>query len=91
MAANVLNSDRAIKVSVQLIRAFIKLRQILATNSQLASKLNSLEQRYDHQFKIVFDAIRRLMTQRQRTSKADWFPTERFEEMKKRKICVICG
>ncbi|MEA2446228.1 MAG: hypothetical protein QOJ12_3524, partial [Thermoleophilales bacterium] len=52
MAANVLNSQRAIKVSVQLIRAFIKLRQLLATNSELARKLNNLEQRYDHQFKI---------------------------------------
>jgi hypothetical protein len=62
MAANVLNSERAIKVSVQLIRAFIKLRQMLAANNELASKLNSLEQRYDHQFKIVFDAIRQLMT-----------------------------
>jgi phage regulator Rha-like protein len=62
MAANVLNSERAIKVSVQLIRAFIKLRQMLAANSELASKLNNLEERYDHQFKIVFDAIRRLMT-----------------------------
>jgi chromosome condensin MukBEF ATPase and DNA-binding subunit MukB len=61
MAANVLNSQRAIKASVQLIRAFIKLRQLLATNSELATKLNNLEQRYDHQFKIVFDAIRQLM------------------------------
>jgi phage regulator Rha-like protein len=64
MAANVLNSERAIKVSVQLIRAFVKLRQMLATNSELASKLNNLEQRYDHKFKIVFDAIRQLMNPR---------------------------
>ena len=62
MAANVLNSKRAVQVSVQIVRAFIRLRQILASNEELARKLNDLEKKYDHQFKIVFDAIRELMT-----------------------------
>ena len=62
MAANVLNSKRAVRVSVQIVRAFIRLRQILASNEELARKLNDLEKKYDHQFKIVFDAIRKLMT-----------------------------
>ena len=62
MAANVLNSKRAVRVSVQIVRAFIRLRQILASNETLARKLNDLEKKYDHQFKIVFDAIRELMT-----------------------------
>ena len=62
MAANVLNSKRAVQVSVQIVRAFIKLRQILASNEELARKLNELEKKYDRQFKIVFDAIRELMT-----------------------------
>ncbi len=62
MAANVLSSERAIEASVQVVRAFVKLRQMLASNAELARKLNDLEQRYDRQFKIVFDAIRQLMT-----------------------------
>jgi phage regulator Rha-like protein len=61
MAANVLNSERAIESSVQVVRAFVKLRQILASNAELARKLEALEKKYDHQFKIVFDAIRQLM------------------------------
>lgn len=62
MAANVINSERAVEASVQVVRAFIRLRQILSSNAELARKLDALEKRYDHQFKIVFDAIRRLMT-----------------------------
>lgn len=62
MAANVLNSGPRYQGQRSTNPRLHKTAQILATNSQLASKLNSLEQRYDHQFKIVFDAIRRLMT-----------------------------
>ena len=62
MAANILNSERAIEASVQVVRAFVKLRQMLASNAELARKLDKLEKKYDQQFKIVFDAIRQLMT-----------------------------
>ncbi len=62
MAANVLNSKRAVQASVQVVRAFVKLRQMLASNAELARKLDELEKKYDTQFKIVFDAIRQLMT-----------------------------
>jgi hypothetical protein len=62
MAANVLNSPRAIQASVQVVRAFVRLRQILASHVDLARKLEQLEKKYDKQFKIVFDAIRELMT-----------------------------
>ena len=61
MAANVLNSERAVQASVQVVRAFIKLREMLASNVELARKLDQLEKKYDRQFKIVFDAIRQLM------------------------------
>ena len=61
MAANVLNSERAVEAGLQVVRAFVKLRQMLASNANLARKLNDLEKRYDHQFKIVFEAIRQLM------------------------------
>jgi hypothetical protein len=61
MAASVLNTSRAIDVSVSVVRAFIRLREILASNKDLARKLEVLEQKYDSQFKVVFDAIRQLM------------------------------
>ena len=62
MAANVLNSERAVAASVQVVRAFVRLRQMLASNAELARKLEELERKYDQQFKVVFDAIRQLMT-----------------------------
>ncbi len=62
MLANVLNSERAAQTSVQVVRAFVRLRQMLASNAELARKLEVLEKKYDRQFKIVFDAIRRLMS-----------------------------
>ncbi len=61
MLSSVLKSERAIVVNVAIMRAFVKLRQLLATNKDLAKKLEALEQKYDAQFKAVFDAIRRLM------------------------------
>jgi len=62
MLANVLNSERAKQTSVQVVRAFIRLRQMLASNAELARKMDSLEKKYDVQFKVVFDAIRQLMS-----------------------------
>jgi hypothetical protein len=62
MAANVLNSERAVQASVQVVRAFVHLRQMLTSNTELARKLDELEGKYDRQFKIVFDAIRQLMS-----------------------------
>jgi len=61
MLPSVLNSPRAIKVNIEIMRAFVRLRQMLATNANLARRLNELEQKYDAQFKVVFNAIRRLM------------------------------
>jgi hypothetical protein len=63
MLASVLNSERAVAVSLQVVRIFIKLRQILETNKELAQKIEQLKEKYDHQFKIVFDAIKQLLTQ----------------------------
>src|SRR5258705_11450286 len=62
MAANVLNSKTAVQASVQVVRAFIRLRQMLTSNAELARKLSDLERKYDSQFRVVFDAIRQLMT-----------------------------
>jgi phage regulator Rha-like protein len=62
MLANVLNSERAAQTSVQVVRAFVRLRQMLASNAELARKLDAMERKYDAQFKVVFDAIRQLMS-----------------------------
>src|SRR6266404_524192 len=60
--SSVLNSERAIRVNIEIMRAFVRLRQMLSSNVELALKLAELEKKYDRQFKIVFDAIRDLMT-----------------------------
>jgi phage regulator Rha-like protein len=61
MLSSVLNSDQAVKVNIEIVRAFVRLRQMLASNAGLARKLDALEKKYDTQFKVVFDAIRQLM------------------------------
>jgi len=63
MLSSVLNSDRAITINIQIMRAFVKLRQILSAHKELAKKLEELENKYDSQFKIVFDAIRQMMVE----------------------------
>ena len=62
MLANVLNSEWAAQTSVQVVRAFVRLRQLLSSNAELARKLEALEQKYDRRFKVVFDTLRRLMS-----------------------------
>ena len=62
MAATVLSSDRAVAMSVLVVRAFVRLRKVLETHEELAGKLAELEQRYDQQFQIVFQAIREILT-----------------------------
>ena len=61
MLSSVLHSERAIEVNIAIMRAFVRLREILTTHKELARKLEELEQKYDAQFKVVFDAIRQLM------------------------------
>jgi hypothetical protein len=61
MLSTVLNSERAIQVNIEIMRTFVRLRQMLASNAELARKLADLEKKYDAQFRVVFDAIRQLM------------------------------
>jgi hypothetical protein len=61
MLSSILRSKRAIQVNIEIMRAFVRLRRILASHADLARKLDSLEKKYDTQFKVVFDAIRELM------------------------------
>ena len=61
MLASVLNSPTAVEASIQVVRAFVRLREILATHRDLARKVEALERKYDARFRVVFDAIRELM------------------------------
>ena len=61
MLSSVLRSKRAIRVNIQIMRAFVRLREMILSHRELAKKLDALEKRYDAQFKVVFDVIRQLM------------------------------
>ena len=61
MLSSVLRSPRAVQVNIAIMRAFVRLREMLMSNADLARKLLALENKYDAQFRIVFDAIRELM------------------------------
>lgn len=63
MLSSVLKSERAIMVNIQIIRTFTKLREMISENDYLRRKLEAMEMQYDEQFKIVFDAIRRILTE----------------------------
>ena len=62
MLSSLLHSELAVAVNIGIMRAFVRLRQMLASNAELARKLAALENKYDAQFKVVFDAIRQLMS-----------------------------
>lgn len=62
MLSSVLRSERAVLVNIEIMRTFVRLRQILASNAELAARLDELEKKFDAQFRVVFDAIRQLMT-----------------------------
>jgi len=61
MLSGVLRSEQAVKVNVEIMRAFVRLRRMVNEQAELACKLDALEERYDEQFKVVFDALRELM------------------------------
>lgn len=61
MLSSVLRSKRAVLVNIEIMRAFVRLRQMLSDHAELARKIEALERKYDSQLKVVFDAIRRLM------------------------------
>jgi phage regulator Rha-like protein len=70
MLSSVLRSDRAVQVNIRIMRAFVKLRQILASNVELSKRLDEMERKYDKQFAIVFQAIKELMTPEPKKPKA---------------------
>ena len=76
MLSSVLRSARAIQVNVEIMRAFVRLRRILASHGDLARKLEELEKRYDAQFRVVFDAIRELMAPPEKQRRSIGFRVE---------------
>lgn len=66
MLSSVLNSERAIRVNIQIMRIFVRLREMIGAHKDLAQKLDELERKYDSRFKLVFEAIRELMMPRQK-------------------------
>jgi hypothetical protein len=75
MLSSVLRSPRAVRANVEIMRAFVRLRGMLASNAELASKLDALEARYDGQFRMVFEAIRELMIPPERARRRIGFGT----------------
>ena len=69
MLSSVLRSKRAIQVNIEIMRAFIRLRQMIAENAALRHRLDALEKKYDSQFRVVFEAIRQLMAPPERSAK----------------------
>jgi phage regulator Rha-like protein len=76
MLSSVLHSPRAIQVNVEIIRTFVRLRRLLATHADLAERLEALEEKYDAQFKVVFDAIREMMKPEEKSRKSIGFKVE---------------
>ena len=76
MLSSVLNSDRAIEVNILIIRAFVKLREMVSSNKDLARSLEEMEKKYDKQFKIVFESIRALMAPPEKARRSIGFNVE---------------
>ena len=77
MLSSVLRSDRAVIVNIEIMRTFVRLREMLSSNRELTRRLDELEQRYDSQFKAVFDAICQLMAPPARPTRRLGFTTEK--------------
>ncbi|MCH7681644.1 hypothetical protein IID10_20150, partial [candidate division KSB1 bacterium] len=76
MLSSVLRSERAVQVNVQIMRAFVRMRQLLASHRGLMEKILAMEKKYDKQFKIVFEAIYRLMEEEEKPKRQIGFTTK---------------
>lgn len=79
MLSSVLNSERAIQVNIAIMRTFVRLREMLASNAELARRLDALEKKYDEQFRVVFDAIRQILTPPEKPKRPIGFRVEKEE------------
>ena len=72
MLSSVLRSPRAVQVNIMIMRAFVKMRELIASHKDLAARLDELEKKYDHQFNYVFEAIRELIIPPEPKKKGDF-------------------
>ena len=77
MLSSVINSERAIQVNIQIMRTFTQLRNMLATHDDLKCKIEAMEEKYDEQFRIVFEAIQQLLEEDQKPKKKIGYLKER--------------
>jgi hypothetical protein len=75
MLSGILRSEKAVKVNIAIMRAFVKMRELIDENKELKKKLDELENRYDKQFKIVFDALRQWINPPNKSRKVIGFKT----------------
>lgn len=91
MLSSVLNSKRAIQVNIQIMRTFTKLREFILTHKELQKKIEDMEKKYDHQFKIVFDAIKQLLAPQEPEKKKIGFEVRerraRYRSASRKKAC----
>ncbi|MCF6148675.1 MAG: hypothetical protein E3K37_08445 [Candidatus Kuenenia sp.] len=73
MLSNVLNSERAIAVNIQIMRIFTKLHEMLTTHKELIQKIEEIEKKYDYQFKVVFNAVKQLTEPPKKSGKRTGF------------------
>jgi len=83
MLSSVLNSDRAIAVNIEIMRAFVRLREMVASHKELSKKLEELEKKYDAQFKVVFDAIHALLEPPKKPKRRIGFETSEGQQTEK--------
>lgn len=80
MLASILNTSRAVETSILVVRAFIQLRKLLASNEELALKINEMEQKYDSNFSVVFHALKQLIDQPKPSRRQIGFVKKRVED-----------
>jgi len=80
MLSSVLRSKQAVQVNIQIMRAFIKLRELISSHAKLAKKLDAMEKRYDSQFKVVFDALRKIIESPQKDKKRIGFHSGKLKK-----------
>jgi hypothetical protein len=87
MLSSVLNSKRAIEVNILIMRAFVKLREMVSSHKDLLRKVEEMEKKYDHQFQVVFEAIKQLMKEAEKPKRRIGFevkePKAKYTKSKK--------
>ena len=76
MLSSVLNSKRAIQVNIQIIKTFTRLRQFIATNQEFREKIEQMEKKYDEQFRVVFEVMKKLLVEEEKPKRRIGFGVE---------------